>query len=90
MALTLHGFAASHRLPGTVAELRADETPNQMFPEGDNLADVRGPGRVEAETAELGLAEATSKEVVTEPVDGFIHLATTNPTKNEFARLYVK
>lgn len=52
-----------------------------MFPEGDDLADVRSPGRVEAETAELGLADATSKKVVTEPVDRFIHLATTEPKK---------
>lgn len=52
-----------------------------MFPEGDDLANVRSPGRVEAETAELGFAEATSKKVVTEPVDGFVHLATTDRTK---------
>lgn len=75
--LTFHCFAAAHRLSGAVAELRADKTPDQMFPEGDDLANVRGPGRVEAETAELRLAEATPKKVVAEPFDCFIHLVTT-------------
>lgn len=82
LALTLHGFAAAHRLSGTVAELHADEAPHQMFPKGDDLANIRGPGRVEAETAQLRLAEATSKEVVAEPFDCFIHLVTTD-AKNE-------
>lgn len=74
MALTLHGFAAAHRLPGTVAELHADQTPDQMLPQGDHLANVRGPGRVQAEAAELGLAEATPEEIVAEPLDRFVHL----------------
>lgn len=49
-----------------------------MFPEGDDLTDVGSPCRVEAEAAELLLTETAPEEVVTQPIDCFLHLLAAN------------
>lgn len=75
--ITLGYFAAAHRLSGTAAELHVDQAADQMLPKGNHLVHVGSPGGVEAEAAELWLAQTTPEKVVTQKINRLIYLLAT-------------